>query len=158
MGLEQRWALWFLPPWPINFYDRVVDNSLANWVDWLRVLIITALLFVVNVSASTADRFSLGLEPRCCPAFDLIRDFLKFSNGWGDWPSSKHRWDAPPGLYFSLFDLPFLCLKFLHHLELPWCWSDRQADLISEILFGDCRQFFSSFFIIIEFNAVILRV
>jgi hypothetical protein len=61
-------------------------------------------------------------------------------------------------LYFSLFDLPFLWFKFLHHLELSWCWSDRQAGLISAILFGDCHKFFSSFFLVIEFDAVILGV
>ena len=149
MGLEQRWTLWLLPPWSINGDDWVVDSSLALWISWLRIVIIATLVVVVNVSASAADRFSLGLESRRCPAFDLVRDFLKFPDGRGGWPSSKHRWDAPPGLYFSLFDLPFLWFKLLHHLELYWCWSDRQAGLVSAILFGDCHEFFSSFFLVI---------
>ena len=158
MGFEQGWALWLLPPWFIHGNDRVVDSSLAGWINWLRIVIIATLVVVVNVSASAADRFSLGLESRRCPAFDLVRDFLQFPDGGGGWPSSKHRWDAPPGLYFSLFDLPFLCFKFLHHLELSWCWSDRQAGLVLAILFGNCHKFFSSFFLVIEFDAVILGV
>ena len=158
MRLEQRWTLWLLPPWSINGDDWVVDSSLALWNSWLGIVIIATLVVVVNVSASAADRFSLGLESRRCPAFDLIRDFLKFPDGRGGWPSSKHRWDAPLGLYFSFFDLPFLWFKFLHHLQLPWCWSDRQAGLVLAILFGDCHKFFSSFFLVIEFDAVILGV
>ena len=158
MGLEQRCTLWLLPPWAVHGNDRVVESSLARWIILLRNVIIATLVVVVNVSASAADRFSLGLESRRCPAFDLVRDFLKFPDGRGGWPSSKHRWDAPPGLCFSLFDLSFLCFEFFHHLELPWCWSDRQAGLISAILFGDCLKFFSSFFLIIEFDAVILGV
>ena len=158
MGLEQRWTLRLLPPWAVHGNDRVVDSSLTRWISWLVVVIITTLVVVVIVSTTTADRLSLGLESRRCPAFDFVRHFLKFSNVWGGWPSSKHRWDAPLGLYFSLFDLPFLCFEFLHHLELPWCWSDRQAGLVSAIMFGDCHEFFSSLFLVVEFDAVIFGV
>ena len=51
------------------------------WISWLRIVIIATLVVVVNVRASAADRFSLGLESRRCLAFDLVRDFLQFPDG-----------------------------------------------------------------------------